>query len=172
MESATSIFGLNAGGIFINLMPIAPLLGFLCGIAFYFHIIWSSKNSRLTRVLYTLLFPAIFVLIVSPFLYSVKTGYRHNANVWGLEKLRIAISRSSKDPAESTELLKILREWRRNEDRDYKDLWTTLHNSFQEKRSPQQLFPEKAELKLPPDETPGSLPVIQAQPIKPRPEIK
>ncbi|OQA88651.1 MAG: hypothetical protein BWY31_00249 [Lentisphaerae bacterium ADurb.Bin242] len=171
METARPTFGILPGDIFVNLLLITPLLGFLCGIGFYFYVIWSSKNSRLTRVLYTLLFPALFVLIVLPPLYSVKTGYRHNANGLGLTKLRLAISRSSNDPAESAELLKILREWRKNEDRDYRDLWNTLHNRYQDKMSRVQMFPEEIELKLPPDETPGCLPIIKAPPIKPGPEV-
>ncbi len=155
----------------IYLISIASTLGFFCGIGFYFYVIWSSKNSRLIRILYTFLFPVMFVLIVSPFLYSVKTGYRHNANGWGLAKLRVGISRSSIVPAESAELLKILREWRKNENRDSRDLWNAIHKLYPEKTSQVQLRPEETDLKLPPDETSGCLPIIKAPPIKPGPEV-
>lgn len=156
---------------FIYLTVIASTLRFLCGIGFYFYVIWSSKNSRVTRLLYTILFPALFVLIVSPFLYSVKTGYRQNADRWGLAKLSLAVSRSSNDPADSAELLKILREWRKNENRDSRDLWDALHKLYPEKKSREQTWPKEIELKLPPEETPGYLPIIKAPPIKPGPKV-
>lgn len=157
---------------FFYLTAITSALGFLCGIGFYFYTVWSSKNSRLTRILYTLFFPALFLLIVSPFLYSVRTGYRKNDDAWGLEKLSLAISRSSNNPAESAELLKILREWRRNENHYSKDLWGALHNRYPEKRAQLQLCPEEIERKLPPDETPGNLPTIQSPPIKTEQKIE
>ncbi len=166
-----TIFSLFPLSFFIYLTFIASTLGLFCGIGFYFYVIWSSKNSRLTRILYTILFPALFVLIVSSFLYSVKTGYRKNDNVWGLAKLRIGISRSSNDPTESAELLKVLREWRKNEKRDPRNLWDALHKLYPEKRSTLQLFPEETELKLPPDEISRYLPIIKAPPIKPGPKV-
>lgn len=170
METAISLLNFIPDKIFSDLIPFACYLGFFCVICLFFYVVWNSKNSALTRILYTILISMLLLLFTLQEISSKQTQSRHRAYRFFFSFLTIKIPDYSNAPEKSARLLKVLREWRTDENRDVMSLLNMICRQYPKSKS--QNDPKDPKLKLPPDETPGYLPVIKAPPIKPGQKIE
>ncbi len=170
METAISLLNFIPDKIFSNLIPFVCYLGFFCVICIFYYVVWKSKNSALTRILYTILISMLLLQFTLQEISSKQTQSRHRAYRLFFSFITIKVPDYSNAPEKSASLLKVLREWRTDENRDVMSLLNMICRQCPKSKS--QNDPKEPKVKLPPDETPGKLPIIQASSIKAGPEIK